>query len=653
MFGIHADKKNFSITYKIKFAIIEKMQFTQSIDYNETLSLLQQALFHTPSSDQYKQQQLLKSALLPQILEATQSSVQQYIHSNSNQSPELFERGKLQLASSILYSFQLKFESQKQRLLSLVSAQPVKNQNWLPVHDTKPNEPIPFRSLSHDVTTSAQSSLDSDDGEVNVGSYKLGRTLGRGTFGKVKLGEHSVTKEQVAVKIIEKANVKTVKQQNSVQREVRLMRLLHHPHIVKVHCIEETDERIYIVMEYVSGGELFDYIVARGCLKEKEARRIFRMILSAIAYCHKNSIIHRDLKPENLLLNSKKEIKIIDFGFGNTFYRDRTLDTFCGSPFYAAPEMIKGIPYIGPEVDVWSLGVILYALLAGRLPFDTNSIPELYALISSGYYAVPATFSPEATNIISRMLTVDPLSRATLDEVISHPFTNYNHPTQIETYIPPRPYTVINPDPATLAELLSFGIPSDQTISLLATHPDLHPITSLYHLVQESQNRNNYIPDLQTAPSDNDDSGRRTGVYGERPFLRLEVRRPQPLESQTTLVEDERHIRGVSEGRLAWCRGLLRKASEDWKVEKERSVKGIFTLTATSSKSVPEISAEVRKVLNLNGISFDFKDERTFVCEETQYKKGGRFEIQVYGVPGSVMNGLSFRRLRGNVWTHK
>ncbi|KAI8800985.1 kinase-like domain-containing protein [Cladochytrium replicatum] len=257
--------------------------------------------------------------------------------------------------------------------------------------------------------------------ERRVGDYVLKKTIGQGTFGKVKLAEHMHTKEKVAVKIIEKANVKTAKQRNSVQREVRLMRLLHHPHIVDVMDILENDTHIFMIMEYAHGGELFDYIVNRGKLSEKESRHFFRQILSAVGYCHMNSVIHRDLKPENLLLTHDKNIKIIDFGFGNTFHRDKTLDTYCGSPFYAAPEMIKGVRYTGPEVDVWSLGVILYALLEGKLPFDANSMTELYDRISKGVYDTPPGFSQGAAHLVSRMLTVDPIARAQLEEVMYHP----------------------------------------------------------------------------------------------------------------------------------------------------------------------------------------------------------------------------------------
>ncbi|KAJ3194974.1 hypothetical protein HK101_001427 [Irineochytrium annulatum] len=250
--------------------------------------------------------------------------------------------------------------------------------------------------------------------EVQIGHYKMEKTIGQGTYGKVKLGVDLRTNEKVAIKIIEKAQIQSEKQVARLQREIRFLKLLDHPHIVKVHDVIETTDFIYIVMEFAAGGELFDYIVAHKRVKEREARTFFRMVLSAVDYCHKvkpvtvcniltiekNAVIHRDLKPENLLLDERKCIKIIDFGFGNNFTSDSLLDTFCGSPFYAAPEMILGKKYEGPEVDMWSLGVILFALLCGHLPFDDDNMKELYKKIASGTYTCPDYLMPKTPNPI-------------------------------------------------------------------------------------------------------------------------------------------------------------------------------------------------------------------------------------------------------------
>ncbi|KAI8832564.1 kinase-like domain-containing protein [Chytriomyces cf. hyalinus JEL632] len=285
---------------------------------------------------------------------------------------------------------------------------------------------------------SSSTDMEAKEDGVVVSQYRLEKTIGQGTYGKVKLGVHIRTKERVAIKVIEKAQIKSTKQVVRLQREIRFLKLLHHPHIVKVHDVIETEAFIYIIMEYAVGGELFDYIVANKRVKEREARSFFRMVLSAVDYCHKNAVIHRDLKPENLLLDSQKTIKIIDFGFGNNFKLDSQLDTFCGSPFYAAPEMILGKKYTGPEVDVWSLGVVLFALLCGHLPFDDDNMKELYKKIASGIYRCPDYVSPNAKHLIHRLVQVDPRHRATMSEVLAHPWVNDGYDSHPPNYLPVR-----------------------------------------------------------------------------------------------------------------------------------------------------------------------------------------------------------------------
>lgn len=167
----------------------------------------------------------------------------------------------------------------------------------------------------------------------------------------------------------------------TVRREIKILRLFMHPHIIRLYEVIETSHDIYVVMEYVKSGELFDYIVEKGRLVEDEARRFFQQIISGVEYCHRNMVVHRDLKPENLLLDSKMNVKIADFGLSNVMRDGHFLKTSCGSPNYAAPEVISGRLYAGPEVDVWSCGVILYALLCGSLPFDDENIPNLFKKI--------------------------------------------------------------------------------------------------------------------------------------------------------------------------------------------------------------------------------------------------------------------------------
>ncbi|XP_056450810.1 MAP/microtubule affinity-regulating kinase 4 [Gadus chalcogrammus] len=207
-------------------------------------------------------------------------------------------------------------------------------------------------------------------------------------------------------------------------REVRIMKGLNHPNIVQLFEVIETDKTLYLIMEYASGGEVFDYLVSHGRMKEIEARAKFRQIVSAVHYCHQKYIVHRDLKAENLLLDADANIKIADFGFSNEFTLGNKLDTFCGSPPYAAPELFQGKKYDGPEVDVWSLGVILYTLVSGSLPFDGQNLKELRERVLRGKYRVPFYMSTDCEGILRRFLVLNPTKRCTLDQVMKDKWIN-------------------------------------------------------------------------------------------------------------------------------------------------------------------------------------------------------------------------------------
>ncbi|XP_074547650.1 MAP/microtubule affinity-regulating kinase 3a isoform X2 [Halichoeres trimaculatus] len=262
--------------------------------------------------------------------------------------------------------------------------------------------------------TGVRSRSSEEPQQPHVGNYRLLKTIGKGNFAKVKLARHILTGREVAIKIIDKTQLNP----NSLQklfREVRIMKILNHPNIVKLFEVIETERTLYLVMEYASGGEVFDYLVAHGRMKEKEARAKFRQIVSAVQYCHQKHIVHRDLKAENLLLDADMNIKIADFGFSNEFTLGNKLDTFCGSPPYAAPELFQGKKYDGPEVDVWSLGVILYTLVSGSLPFDGQNLKELRERVLRGKYRIPFYMSTDCENLLKRFLVLNPSKRGTLE----------------------------------------------------------------------------------------------------------------------------------------------------------------------------------------------------------------------------------------------
>ncbi|NWI14471.1 NUAK2 kinase, partial [Crypturellus soui] len=255
--------------------------------------------------------------------------------------------------------------------------------------------------------------------------YDFLETLGKGTYGKVKKARERSGK-LVAIKSIRKDKIKDEQDLVHIRREIEIMSSLNHPHIIAVHEVFESSSKIVIVMEYASKGDLYDYISERQRLSEREARHFFRQVVSAVYYCHKNGIVHRDLKLENILLDANGNIKIADFGLSNVYQQDRLLQTFCGSPLYASPEIINGRPYKGPEVDSWSLGVLLYILVHGTMPFDGRDYKTLVKQITSGEYREPTKLS-DACGLIRWMLMVNPARRATVEDIATHWWVNWGY----------------------------------------------------------------------------------------------------------------------------------------------------------------------------------------------------------------------------------
>ncbi|XP_055084927.1 serine/threonine-protein kinase MARK2 isoform X16 [Periophthalmus magnuspinnatus] len=294
-------------------------------------------------------------------------------------------------------------------------------------------------SSSRSSMARCRNSVATEGDQPHIGNYRLLKTIGKGNFAKVKLARHVLTGKEVAVKIIDKTQLNSSSLQK-LFREVRIMKMLNHPNIVKLFEVIETEKTLYLVMEYASGGEVFDYLVAHGRMKEKEARAKFRQIVSAVQYCHQKCIVHRDLKAENLLLDADMNIKIADFGFSNEFTLGNKLDTFCGSPPYAAPELFQGKKYDGPEVDVWSLGVILYTLVSGSLPFDGQNLKELRERVLRGKYRIPFYMSTDCENLLKKFLILNPSKRGSLEQIMRDRWMNVGYEEEeLKPYIEPQP----------------------------------------------------------------------------------------------------------------------------------------------------------------------------------------------------------------------
>ncbi|KAI9839727.1 MAG: hypothetical protein M1837_002046 [Sclerophora amabilis] len=318
---------------------------------------------------------------------------------------------------------------------------------------------------SHISTTSTNASGKSRR-KTHVGPWRLGRTLGRGATGRVRLAKHAVTGQYAAIKIVSKASATMVQSSSlkgkdfvgnaqdgtrqmpfGIEREVVIMKLIEHPNVVSLYDVWENRGELYLVLEYIAGGELFDYVVQAGRLEEMEAVRYFRQIIAALTYCHAFNICHRDLKPENILLDQDQNIKIADFGMAALQPNNSLLKTACGSPHYAPPEIVKGQRYNGNKADIWSCGVILFVMLCGYTPFDDENVRALLDKVRDGWFAMPEPLSEEAKDLIWRMLEVDPTRRISMSQIWRHPLL--------------RKYEAIDP----LASNISYPpIPSIETI---------------------------------------------------------------------------------------------------------------------------------------------------------------------------------------------
>ncbi|KAF2460866.1 hypothetical protein BDY21DRAFT_402847 [Lineolata rhizophorae] len=309
-----------------------------------------------------------------------------------------------------------------------------------------------------------------------TGEWSLGKTIGAGSMGKVKVAKNLETGEQVAVKIVPRHSTDEHRTPEERQRadhskeirtarEAAIVSLVNHPYICGMRDFVKTNYHWYMLFEYVNGGQMLDYIISHGRLKEKQARKFARQIASALDYCHRNSIVHRDLKIENILISKTGDIKIIDFGLSNLFSPHAQLGTFCGSLYFAAPELLQAQKYTGPEVDVWSFGIVLYVLVCGKVPFDDQDMPKLHAKIKKGNVEYPPWLSSECKNLIGRMLVTNPRERGSLAEIMNHPWMTKGFNTPPENYLPYREPLQLPLDTVVIERMTGFDFGSTEYIT--------------------------------------------------------------------------------------------------------------------------------------------------------------------------------------------
>jgi len=400
-----------------------------------------------------------------------------------------------------------------------------------------------------------------------IGNYRLGRTLGIGSFSKVKVGTHEITRKRVAIKILNKKKLRTLDSETKVESEIAILSSLNHPHIIRLYEVIRTQSDIFVVMEYVARGELFDYIVTNGRLSEGEARKYFQQIICGIEYIHYKGIVHRDLKPENLLLDDDGNLRIADFGLSNKMKDGFFLKTSCGSPNYAAPEVICDELYAGPEVDVWSCGVILYALLCGSLPFDDENIPNLFRKIKSGSFKIPCSLPKGPAELIQKMLNVHPMNRITIDGIKKH----WWFQKKLPPYLRERKYEYDQDFYSKIKIALNEDIVADLKTMHQMERPELEEAMAMgtqllrrridrqnvkltrlrkvavcYHLLNDSQHRDKMLKEMTTtkSPDKSKADDREEEQKGDNLFNKYNGQQPESVMQQKRFNQE----RGVEHG---------------------------------------------------------------------------------------------------------
>ncbi|XP_057673150.1 serine/threonine-protein kinase BRSK2 isoform X2 [Corythoichthys intestinalis] len=359
------------------------------------------------------------------------------------------------------------------------------------------------------------SSKDLGQSNQYVGPYRLEKTLGKGQTGLVKLGVHCITGQKVAIKIVNREKL-SESVLMKVEREIAILKLIEHPHVLKLHDVYENNKYLYLVLEHVSGGELFDYLVKKGRLTPKEARKFFRQIISALDFCHSYSICHRDLKPENLLLDEKNNIRIADFGMASLQVGDSLLETSCGSPHYACPEVIRGEKYDGRRADVWSCGVILFALLVGALPFDHDNLRQLLEKVKSGVFHMPHFIPPDCQALLKGMIEVNPDKRLTLEAIQTHAWYQSGRNEPCPEQPPPRRVCVTRVlsltdlDPDVLESMYSLGCFRDRVkLTRDLTSQEENQEKMIYYLLLDRKERYPSYEDEDLPPRNDADPPRK------------------------------------------------------------------------------------------------------------------------------------------------
>lgn len=521
------------------------------------------------------------------------------------------------------------------------------------------------------------------------GDYIIGGKLGEGSFGKVMLGLHKDTQKKVALKFIEMKNTKIV---NHVLRETKLQKLLDHPNIVHLYEVFHVPERnaTCMVLEHIDGGELFDYIVTRGRVEEKEAIRLFRQMISAIEYCHHNLVIHRDLKPENILLDEHKNAKIMDFGLANMMQAGEFLHTNCGSPIYSSPEILASKDYIGPEVDIWSLGIILYVMVTGMCPWSGSTLTEQLKNAVAGRFEPAEGVSSECSNLINRILTVDPKKRPTIEEIRHHPWVNRGYSTKplssinVGNHIRPSNPSLF--DSEILNQMQDYGFQRQMIIDDIMGNKTTSQTFVLYFLMFDHKEKENkkiqeartsmtktwspgdfgklssdVPPQIQVASSTSTTATNTTANTSSPLSQSMDNRKQNKSEQEGDQLSAMMNGVGIQSNqppsepnkkRLSMNLDIFSKNTNK-KLLKPRTVKKTFLLEkATTKKTVEEVQTEVERTINVMRLPFK-QTGLKFSCREEILEDKLKLDIEICKVEKEESIGVSFKRKSGSIFHYK